>query len=89
MLLCFVCTLFYLVSSLLCFVCTLFYLVSLLLCLVCTLFYLVSLLLCFVFTLFNLVNNNNNICLKSNIQTSSVDYIGSSHMHVHAVTPKL
>ena len=40
------------------------------------------------------VNNNNNNCLKSNIQCIEIRvqwtvHLGSSHMHVHAVTPKL
>ena len=39
-------------------------------------------------------NNNNNNCLKSNIQCIEIRvqwtvHLGSSHMHVHAVTPKL
>ena len=39
-------------------------------------------------------NNNNNNCLKSNIQCIEIRvqwtvHRGSSHMHVHAVTPKL
>ena len=38
--------------------------------------------------------NNNNNCLKSNIQCIEIRVqwtvrLGSSHMHVHAVTPKL
>ena len=41
-----------------------------------------------------LYNNNNNNCLKSNIQCIEIRvqwtmHLGSSHMHVHAVTPKL
>ena len=37
------------------------------------------------------VNNNNNNCLKSNIQCIEIRvqwtvHLGSSHMHVHAVT---
>ena len=40
-----------------------------------------------------IINNNNN-CLKSNIQCIEIRvqwtvHLGSSHMHVHAVTPKL
>ena len=40
---------------------------------------------------FNECNNNNNNCLKSNIQCIEIRvqwtvYLGSSHMHVHAVT---
>ena len=39
----------------------------------------------------NLYNNNNNNCLKSNIQCIEIRvqwtvHLGSSHMHVHAVT---
>ena len=39
-------------------------------------------------------NNNNNNFLKSNIQCIEIRvqwtvHLGSSHMHVHAVTPKL
>ena len=41
-------------------------------------------------TIFN-NNNNNNNCLKSNIQCIEIRvqwtvHLGSSHMHVHAVT---
>ena len=37
------------------------------------------------------LNNNNNNCLKSNIQCIEIRvqwtvHLGSSHMHVHAVT---
>ena len=37
------------------------------------------------------INNNNNNCLKSNIQCIDIRvqwtvHLGSSHMHVHAVT---
>ena len=40
------------------------------------------------------INNNNKNCLKSNIQCIEIRvqwtmHLGSSHMHVHAVTPKL
>ena len=40
------------------------------------------------------LGNNNNNCLKSNIQCIEIRvqwtvHLGSSHMHVHAVTPKL
>ena len=39
-------------------------------------------------------SDNNNNCLKSNIQCIEIRvqwtvHLGSSHMHVHAVTPKL
>ena len=39
-------------------------------------------------------DDNNNNCLKSNIQCIEIRvqwtvHLGSSHMHVHAVTPKL
>ena len=41
--------------------------------------------------LYNNNNNNNNNCLKSNIQCIEIRvqwtvHLGSSHMHVHAVT---
>ena len=39
----------------------------------------------------NIIINNNNNCLKSNIQCIEIRvqwtmHLGSSHMHVHAVT---
>ena len=45
------------------------------------------------FCLYLIIINNNN-CLKSNIQCIEIRvqwtvHLGSSHMHVHAVTPKL
>ena len=45
----------------------------------------------FHFKLTDIYNNNNNNCLKSNIQCIEIRvqwtvHLGSSHMHVHAVT---
>ena len=45
----------------------------------------------FATVLFSVCNNNNNNCLKSNIQCIEIRvqwtvHLGSSHIHVHAVT---
>ena len=53
-------------------------------------FALLMLFLCVILHIIIIINNNNN-CLKSNIQCIEIRvqwtvHLGSSHMHVHAVT---